>query len=159
MTRTNLASLLILIIGVPAAAAATFYTSVAPRPCFVAGTAAYRMASGAQANYTVRIDNAAASPNLRMQLVDDPAAADFVLVDDSDGANACSAASPVKSIRLDAAAQNPDMTVALSRQPADYKIYVKSANFSAQDAAALFAVIWKNTRKAGLMGREFAARH
>jgi hypothetical protein len=33
--------------------------------------------------------------------------------------------------------------VVLSRQPADYTIYVRSASFSEQDAAALFAVIWK----------------
>jgi hypothetical protein len=39
------------------------------------------------------------------------------------------------------------MTVALSREPADYKIYVRSATFSQQDAAALFAVIWQDANR------------
>jgi hypothetical protein len=36
---------------------------------------------------------------------------------------------------------------------------VRSANFSKQGAAALFAAIWKNARKTGGSGREFAERH
>ena len=55
----------------------------------------------------MRIDNTAASPSLRMQVVDDPAAADFVLVDDGDAADACKAATAIKSIRLDPAAPTP----------------------------------------------------
>jgi hypothetical protein len=155
---TRIASLLALIIAVPAATVSYFASRPSPKPCFVTGTAAYQMSGSAAANYTVRIDNNTPRPSLRMQLVDDAAAADFVLVDDSDANEACEAASVVKSIRLDPAAPKPDMTVALSRAPADYKIYVKSASFSAQDAAAMFAVIWKNARRAGLTGREFAAR-
>jgi hypothetical protein len=156
MTRTNLASLLLLIVGVPAAAAATFFNTGTAQPCFVAGSGAYRMTAGAHANVTVRIDNKAAAPNLRMQLVDDPAAADFVLVDD--GTGTCAATAAVTTIRLDPAASAPDLLVALSQEPAPYKIYVRSAHFSQQDAAALFAVIWKTARQAGLTGREFAAR-
>jgi len=60
--------------------------------------------------------------------------------------------------RLDPAALAADLTIAVSAQPADYKIYVRSSNFSEQDAAALFAVIWRTARKTGL-GREFAERH
>ena len=60
--------------------------------------------------------------------------------------------------RLDPGALAADLTIAVSAQPADYKIYVRSASFSEQDAAALFAVIWRTARKAGL-GREFAERH
>ena len=80
-----------------------------------------------------------------MQIVDDPAAADFVLVDDGDASEACKAATAINSIRLDPAAAHPDLTVALSRTDAAYKIYVHSADYSEQDAAALFAVIWQNT--------------
>jgi hypothetical protein len=97
-----------------------------------------------------------------MQLVDDPAAADFVLVDDADTVNACGGANVLQSIRLDPTASNADLTVALSRAPADYKIYVRSADFSEQDAAALFAVIWKSTRKDArhtASDRELAARY
>ena len=104
----------------------------------------------------MRIDNAAAQPDLRMQLIDDAALADFVLVDDGDS-TACTGA--VRSIRLDSAAAKADLTVSLSRAPADYKIYVRSAGFSQQDAAALFAVLWQAARMTAGSGREFAARN
>ena len=100
------------------------------------------------ADYTVRIDNAAPGPNLRLQMVDDPAAADFVLVDDGDAAEACKGAA-IKTIRIDATAAEPDVTVALTRTAADYKVFLKSSNFTEQDAAALFAVIWRSARKPG----------
>ncbi len=157
MTRTHIVSLMALIVVIPAATAGSFFSSSA-KPCFIAGSAGYEISAGAQANYPVRIDNTAASPSLRMQIVDDSATADFVLVDDGDAIEACKAASAIKSIRLDPAAAKADLTVALSRTEADYKIYVRSANFTEQEAAALFAVIWQDARKAG-SGREFAARH
>ena len=141
MTRTHIAALLVLAAAIPAAAAGSFFAP-SDKPCFVAGAAGYRISDSASANFTVRIDNAAAKPDLRMQLVDDPAAADFVLVDDGDTATPAPARRR-QSIRIDPAAANADLTVALSRAPADYKIYVRSASFSQQDAAALFAVIWQ----------------
>ena len=53
----------------------------------------------------------------------------------------------------------PDLTVALSREPADHKIFVQSANFTEQDAAALFAVIWRGSRLANAAdGRTYATR-
>ncbi|MGH6666048.1 MAG: hypothetical protein ACREB2_14290 [Pseudolabrys sp.] len=159
MTRTHIAALLALAVAIPAATAAAFHSS-GTRPCFSAGASGYRISDSAPANVTVRIDNMAATPDLRLQLVDDPAAADFVLVDDSDTVNACSGA--VQNIRLDPAAEHADLTVTLSRAPADYKIYVRSDNFSQQDAAALFAVLWNAARKdarAATSGREFAARN
>ena len=146
MTRTNLASLMVLVIGVPAAAAASFFSSSTREPpCFVAGHTAYRMAGDTRADVTVRIDNSAAHPALRMQVVDDPAAADFVLVDD--GGMSCPNAGRVRSVRLDPAAPKADITMALTHSPGDYKIYAKSAGFSEQDAAALFAAIWNDMRK------------
>ena len=65
----------------------------------------------------------------------------------------------VQSIHLDPAAAKADLTVALSRAPARYKIYVHSASFTQQDAAALFAVIWQTAGKTASSGREFAARN
>ena len=100
------------------------------KPCFIAGNTGYRISDSSSADFTVRIDNAAAKPDLRMQLVDDSAAADFVLVDDATAVNSCAGVAAVKSVRLDAKAQKPDLTVTLSRAPADYKIYVRSAEFS-----------------------------
>jgi hypothetical protein len=151
MQRAHFVSLMALVIAVPAATAASSFLSSdasAAKPCFAAGKAAYEMSRGA-ADYTVRIDNAAVSPSLRMQIVDDPAAADFVLVDEDDAVQACKAAASIKTIRIDAAAAEPDVTVAMTRGAADYKVFVKSSNFTDEDAAALFAVIWCNARKTG----------
>jgi hypothetical protein len=164
MTRTHIVSLLALVVAVPAATAGAFFSSSSSsaKPCFIAGTTGYELtAAAAAADATVRIDNAAANPSLRMQLVDDPAAADFVLVDDGDALNACKAMTAIKRVRLDATASAPDLTVALSRDPADTKIYVHSASFTEQGAAALFAVIWHNARKTAHNtgpGRAYAAR-
>ena len=86
-----------------------------------------------------------------MQLVDDPAAADFVLVDDSDATVACKGVSVVEIIRIDAAAEKPDLIVAVSRAPADYKIYLHSSSYTEQDAAALAAVIRQNASRTGAL--------
>jgi hypothetical protein len=158
MKRTHIAALLAIVIAIPAAATGPFLSSKA-QPCFIAGDTSYRISNGAAVNVTVRIDNTATKPDLRLQQVDDSAMADFVLVDDSDTVSGCTGA--VQSIRLDPAAANADLTVTLSRAPAGYKIYVRSATFSEQDAAALFAAIWDAARKdrhASGSGREFAAR-
>ena len=155
MTRSRITMLLALVVAVPAAATGSSFFGAPPQPCFMAGAAGYRLTGSTAANYTVRIGSSAAQPDLRLQLVEDPSLADFVLVDDGDSADACREASEIKSIRVDATTAKPDMTVALSQQPADgdYKIYVHSASFTERDAAALFAVIWKNSR-----GRESIAR-
>ena len=148
MKRTHIIALMTLVIAIPAAAASSFFaatTKISGKPCFAAGNAGYEITAGAAPNFTVRIDNIAASPNLRMQLVDDPAAADFVLVDDGDIGSACEASTAINTIRIDPQAPNPDLIVALVRTDAAYKIYVHSANYTEQDAAALFAVIWQNT--------------
>lgn len=160
MRRSHIVTLMIMIVAVPAAAASSYFTTSA-RPCFITGSAGYELSGGASANFTVRIDNSAANPALRLQLVDDPAQADFVLVDDGVTADACKSAITVSSIRLDPAAAKPDITVTLAQAdmatpPADYKIYVSSAHYAAQDAAALFAVIWQNARKTGLASRHYA---
>ena len=155
MTRRRLVSLLGWAVAVPAAAIAalSFFTSP-PKPCFVAGTHAYRIAGAENANVTVRVDKTAAHPNLRMQLVNDPAAANFVLVDDGDSTAACRSIGAVKNIRLDADAAKPDLTVALSDKSAPYKIYVRSAHYTPQDAAALFAVMRQDARAPKLAARD-----
>ena len=160
MTRTHIAALLVLAAAIPAATAASFFASSKPNdvPCFIAGDTGYRMTKTGAADLTIRIDNAAAAPDLRLQLTDDVAAADFVLVD-GDAGSACTGAAAVQNIRLDAQGGRADLTVALSRAPAPYKIYVQSAAYSAQDAAALFAAIWRHGRKTAGSGREFAARN
>jgi hypothetical protein len=152
MQRTHVVLLMAVIVAVPAAATSSFFAANT-KPCFSAGRAGYEFTGSASATHTIRIDNATATPSLRMQIVDDPTAADFVLVDDGDTTYACNGVSAIESIRIDPAAAKPgakpSITVALSRAPADYKIYVKSANYSEQDGAALFAVILQNAGKTG----------
>jgi hypothetical protein len=156
MKRIHIVALMSLVVAVPAAAAGTFFSGSA-KPCFLADNAGYRLSDGVPADFTIRIDNAAESPDLRMQQVDDPAGADFVLVDDEDAGNLCQDTKNIKTVKLDKLAKKPDVTVALSRAPADLKIYVHSARYSAESAAALFAAMWRNNRTAGI-GGTFAAR-
>ncbi len=108
-------------------------------------------------DYRVRIDNAAARPDLRMQLVDRPEIADFVIADDyaAREGNACRSSVAVKTVKLDPEARTPDVLVSISTDApaADYKIYVHSVRYSHQDAAALLAVVWKDAQK-----RELAQR-
>ena len=102
-------------------------------PCFSSGLNDYRLTSRAGADYTIRIDNAAAHPDLTLQIVNDPAAADFVLIEEG----------------LDAAAPEPDLIIALKQDGADgrIRIYAQAPAFSAEHAAALFAVMRKTPRK------------
>jgi hypothetical protein len=144
-------ALLGLVAAVPAAAHALLLLP-ATSPCFTSGTATYQISAAAPApDYRVRIDNAAAQPDLRVGLVDQPEIADFVLVDDLDAVqgNACAATTPPKTIRVDAGEMLPDLTVSLSQigaagDASDFKLYVRSARFSQEDAAALFGVMWRS---------------
>lgn len=116
--------------------------------CFASGASTYQIVAKAAApDYRIRIDSAAAHPDLRMQLVDRPEHADFVLVDDFSSSEpvTCRSSTPVRTVTLEAAAGNPDVTVHLSADAkgADYRLYVHSARFSQQDAAALLAAMWK----------------
>jgi hypothetical protein len=154
VTRANIVSLVILIAAVPAATASSFLASNA-KPCLITGSVGYEISGSATATHTVRIDNNAPHPSLRIQVVNDPAVADFVLVDDGDADNTCTRTALVESIRIDPTATKPELTVSLSRASADYKIFVRSVNYTVQDAAALFAVIWQNASETGSL-RTFA---
>lgn len=154
MRRIHIVSMMALVIAIPAATAGSYFSlssssAAIEKPCFVAGNIGYRLAAGDSAAHVVRIDNAAPNPSLRLQQVDNPASADFVLVDEGDIAGACANVSIIETIRIDATAAKPDLTVALSREPAAYKIYLHSATYSEQDAAALAAVIWQNAGTTG----------
>lgn len=141
------------VVALPAAA----HSALKSEPeslCFESGPATYRISHRAAApDYRIRIDNSAAQPDLRMQLVDRPDIADFVIADDFGAADgsACRSSLPVKTVKIDAETRVPDVTVAISAdvEAPDYRIYVHSVRFSHQDAAALLAVIWKasKTRK------------
>jgi hypothetical protein len=140
------------ILAAALAAPAAAYTMLAETPtqpallsnCFATGASAYQIVTKAPApDYRIRIDSAAAHPDLRMQLVDRVEQADFVLVDDvGDEPGTCKSA---RTVTHDGAAGRPDVTVQLSADAngADYRLYVRSARFSQQDAAALLAAMWK----------------
>jgi len=144
------------------AAPAAAYSMMAAPPkqqalsnCFASGASTYRIVADATApDYRIRIDSAAAHPDLRMQLVDRPEHADFVLVDDFSGSEptTCRSSTPVRTVTLDGATSEPDVTVNLSADAtgADYRLYVHSARFSQQDAAALLAAMWKADQRHNL---------
>ena len=128
---------------------AVAYSMLAPAEdslCLASGAATYRIAQQTAApDFRVKVANDTPQPDLRMQRVDRAELADFVLVDDlnAGGHTSCRSSAPVRTVVLDSGAAEPDVTVRLSNEPADYKIYVHSVRFSQQDAAALLAAIWK----------------
>ena len=133
--------LVALVIAGPAAAHAFLSSKQA---CFTAGSSAYQISAGARSpDHKVRIDQQAAHPDLRIQLVDQPETADFVLVDDAGASNACNTSTPLQTIRVDDDEKFPDLTISLSKDASapGYKLYVLSARFSHEDAAALFGVM------------------
>jgi hypothetical protein len=148
MRRTHIIIVLALAASVPAAFAGANALLAPDRDglCFSAGASAYRLTTRAKADFTIRIDNAAARPDLTVQIVDNPAAADFVLLDESGQPRDCHLA---RTIRLDASAAEPDLTIAISRDEDEgrIRIYAEAPAFRAEDAAALFAVMRKAPRK------------
>jgi len=156
MDRVRKTLVLVAVIAVPAAAHSTF----APNDelCFASGTATYRPSLNAMSpDYRVKIDNSAPHPDLRMQLVDRPELADFVLADDFGAApgNACRSPAPLKTIKIDSETRSPSVTVSLSPGTAapDYKVFVHSVRYSHQDVAAMLAVLWKTQQALHLAGR------
>ena len=113
--------------------------------CLHSGGVTYRLTSSKAADYTIRVDNGAARPDLIVQITEDPASADLVLLADADGANGC-AGGTQRTIRIDSRALEPDVTIALTREANDQpRVY--APGFRAEEAAALFAVIRKTPRK------------
>jgi hypothetical protein len=163
MTRSHIVALLALVAVVPAMAVGT-NTLLSPAdetpPCFASGSTGFALTGRANADFIVKVDNDATNPDLVLQLVDDPARADFVLADGAETAGACVGTRAVRTIRVDTQAREPDLTVALRPHDAaaPYRIYANSPVFSAQDAAALFAVMVQSKHKsAGL--RNLAVRN
>lgn len=157
MDRLRKTLILIAVIAVPAAAHSTF--APAEDLCFASGSATYKLSHKAAApDITVKFDNAAPRPDLRMQLVDRPEIADFVLADDygPTPGNACRSPVRIKTVKIDSATAAPDITVSFARGDTmpDYSIYVHSARYSHQDAAALLAALWKGQRNLQLAGRQ-----
>ena len=138
---------LVVVIAIPATAQ-TFGVSLgaAEPACLSIGNATYRITNTARPDVTVRVDSAAAAPDIRIQIVDIPDEADFVFVDDGN-ATACSR-SPFRNVRIDAAAAAPDLVMGLAgaEASAKYRIYVRSRWLDGETAAALFAAAHMPTR-------------
>jgi hypothetical protein len=136
----KISAALALAIAVPATAQTFGFSLRTAEPaCLSIGNATYRITNSARPDVTVRIDPAAAAPDIRIAIADVPDEADFVFVDDGD-APACSRGA-FKGVRIDAAAAAPDLVVGLAapETPANYRIYVRSRWLDAETAAALFA--------------------
>lgn len=147
MRRIHLVSVAAAMAMAPAvmAAADAWLTPASDGSCFSSGGIAYRLTSSQAADYTIRIDNSAPRPDLIVQITDDPAAADLVLLADADGLDGC-AAGTQRTIRLDPRAVEPDVTIALGgEETGQPRIY--APGFRAEEAAALFAVMRKTPRK------------
>jgi hypothetical protein len=146
--------MLIAAITIPAVATGMFTPPDDDR-CLASGAATYRIAhDAASADFRIKIVGDALAPDLRIQRVDRPEIADFVLVDDANGNGpaACRSA-PMRTVAFDTGANAPDVTVKLSAEPAaDYRIYVQSVRFSQQDAAALLAAMWKANQRGEVTG-------
>lgn len=137
----------LLAVAVPAAAQ-TFGFSIGSKApvCLSIADTQYRLAAPDEsADYTVRIDPAAAAPDVRVQLAATIDEADFAFVEGSHDAPHCRGS---KAVKIDDTAQ-ADLTVgfASSSALADYRIYVRSRSLSAEAAAALYAVAHPTPRR------------
>lgn len=158
MTRLHKILILFAVVAIPAAAYGTF-SPPDDGFCFASGSATYRLSSkAASPDFRVRIAPDAPHADLRMQLVDRPERADFVLVDDFSAARqgACRSTTPIRTVKVEDGAGEVDVVVNLTSDDAaaDYRVYVHSVRFAQRDAAALLAAMWKADRR-----RELAARN
>jgi len=160
---------LLIAVGLPAWA----QTLIRPPPekCFASSSATYRIGSASdRPGTTVRVASDLPDPDLTMRVTDSPETADFILVDDPDGGGpGCAGSSlPTRTIRLGDGGLRPDVTVALAlarsgtradgdpetvadgeasagAPPTDFRIYVRSTAFTVEEAAALFAVMARDS--------------
>ena len=141
---------LLIVIGIPAAAK----TLIKPaEKCFTADATVYRFAPAGDRATTVQVGSDVQAPDVSIRVIDSPELADFILIDDQENTAACRRGPRATStaIRLSTSGQ-PNLRVSLSEEPAagDYRIYVRSAAFSTEEAAALFAVMATSTGRTSM---------
>jgi hypothetical protein len=134
----------ILVSAVPLFVAALFARGgliPGPHPCIAIGDASIQIADLPwQAQFHVSFTDDPSLATVRVQIADSAAAADFVVVDDVDGAesSACEANAMTRFVAISAAPASDAPVIHLSQTgPADYRIFVRSKTFTARDAAAL----------------------
>lgn len=129
----------LLAVAVPATAQTFGFSIGSNAPvCLSIAEARYRLAApGERADYTVRIDPTAETPDVRVQLTATIDDADFVFVEGGTGTSPCQDS---KAVKIDSAAP-ADLTLgfASSSAPANYRIYIRSRSLSPEAAAALYA--------------------
>ena len=112
-----------------------------PRACIVTGEASVEIAELPwRAELHVSFTDDPALATVRVQLSDSAEAADFVVIDDVDTAEAggCGANAATRLVAISASATADAPVIYLSPAgPADYRIFVRSKTFTARDAAAL----------------------
>ena len=112
-----------------------------PRPCIAVGETSLQIASEPwHADLHVSFTDDPAAATVRVQLTDSAEAADFVVIDDVDSAeaDACEASPATQWVAISTEADSHAPVIYLSPDgPADYRIYVRSKTFSAREAAAL----------------------
>lgn len=112
-----------------------------PRPCIAIGERAMQIATTPwQSGLHVGFTDDPAMATVRVQIVDSAEMADFAVIDDiaTAGAESCATESRTSFVGITADHAAAEPVIYLSRDGgADYRIFVRSRAFSAQEAAAL----------------------
>jgi hypothetical protein len=112
-----------------------------PRPCIAIGEAAVQIAGVPwHADLHVSFTDDPAAATVRVQLTDNSESADFAVIDDVDSpeTNACEANPATRMVAITASPADNAPVIFLSTEgPADYRIFVRTKSFTAQEAAAL----------------------
>jgi hypothetical protein len=133
----------ILASAVPLAIAAAFAHGnllPGPHPCIAVANMSVEIADLPwQADLHVAFTENPTTATVRVQITDDAQAADFAIVDDTDAPNtgACEANPTTRAISISDAARGTPVIYLTHDGPADYRIFVRSKNFTEHDAAAL----------------------
>lgn len=112
-----------------------------PRPCIAVGERAMQIAAAPwQSRLHVAFTDDPALATVRVQIVDSAEMADFAVIDDVATAEAesCAAEDRTSFVSITARHAAAEPVIYLSRDDgADYRIFVRSRAFTAQEAAAL----------------------
>lgn len=112
-----------------------------PQPCIAIDAGAMQIATAPwQSGLHVAFTDDPTAATVRVQIVDSPEMADFAVIDDVATADAASCATEGRTVFVGIAARHAaaEPVIYLSRDDgANYRIFVRSRTFTAQEAAAL----------------------